>query len=189
MSSLLDLTHHRWTLPVLSEIERTRGSRFATLTARLGVSGESLRRTLGWLVEAGLVTRNPGYGHPLRPEYVFTPAGAQLGPRARRLVDALAGHEDVALKKWSLPVLAELDGERRFSELGAALPDATARALALALKDLRAAGLVTRTVLDDYPPSVVYETTPAGRPIGAAAQVLRETKTTNSSADVGGSSR
>jgi len=172
MSSLVDLCHHRWTLPVLAEIERTRGSRFATLSGRLGVSGESLRRTLGWLVDAGLVTRNPGYGHPLRPEYVFTQRGARLGPGAQRLLETLGGHEDIGLKKWSLPVLAELDEPRRFSELRAALPEATARALALALKDLQAAGLVTRTVRDDYPPAVVYETTPAGRPIVSAARRL-----------------
>jgi len=172
MSSLAELSHHRWTLPVLAEIERTRGSRFATLSERLGVSGESLRRTLGWLVDAGLVTRNPGYGHPLRPEYVFTRRGARLGPSAQRLLEALRGHEDIGLKKWSLPVLAELGEPRRFSELRAALPDATPRALTLALKDLRSAGLVNRTVLDDYPPAVVYEATPAGQPIALAARRL-----------------
>jgi len=172
VSTLVELCHHRWTLPVLAEIERTRGSRFATLGGRLGVSGESLRRTLAWLVDADLVTRNPGYGHPLRPEYVFTRRGARLGPHAQRLVEALSGHEDVGLKKWSLPVLSELDEPRRFSELRAALPDATPRALALALKDLQAAGLVQRTVLDDYPPSAVYEATRAARRIAAAARSL-----------------
>lgn len=172
MSSLVELCHHRWTLPVLAEIERTQGSRFATLGGRLGVSGESLRRTLAWLVDAGLVTRNPGYGHPLRPEYVFTRRGARLGPRAQRLLETLRGHEEVGLKKWSLPVLAVLDEPRRFSELRAALPEATPRALTLALKDIRAAGLVSRTVLDDYPPAVVYEATAAGRPIVSAARRL-----------------
>jgi DNA-binding HxlR family transcriptional regulator len=172
VSSLVDLCHHRWTLPVLAEIERTRGSRFATLTGRLGVSGESLRRTLRALQEDGLVARNPGYGHPLRPEYVLTPHGRAYGPAAQRLLRALQGHEEVGLKKWSLPVLAALHEPRRFSELGAALPDATPRALTLALKDLQADGLVRRTVLDDYPPSVVYELTPAARPIAAAARGL-----------------
>jgi len=169
VSTLADLCHHRWTLPALAEIQRTNGSRSATLTGKLGVSGESLRRTLRWLVEAGLVARNPGYGHPLRPEYVFTRRGARLGPRAEALLETLRGYENVGLKKWSLPVLAELAEPRRFSELRAALPDATPRALTLALKDLAAAGLVTRTVLADYPPSVVYRTTPAGRPIASAA--------------------
>ena len=73
MSSLVALCHHRWSLPVLAEIGRTRGSRFATLTGRLGVTGESLRRTLAYLQEKGLVERNEGYGHPLRPEYCSPP--------------------------------------------------------------------------------------------------------------------
>jgi DNA-binding HxlR family transcriptional regulator len=172
VSSLTALCHHRWTLPVLAEIERTQGSRFATLVGRLGVSGESLRRTLRALERDGLVARNPGYGHPLRPEYVLTSRGSPLGASAQQLLEALRGHEEVGLKKWSLPVLAALDAPRRFSELRAALPEATPRALTLALKDLRAAELVRRTVLDDFPPAVVYEATPAGRRIGTAAQAL-----------------
>jgi DNA-binding HxlR family transcriptional regulator len=172
VSSIAALCHHRWTLPVLAEIERGRGARFATLTGKLGVSGESLRRTLRALQENGLVARNPGYGHPLRPEYVLTSRGHAVGPPAQRLLEALRGHEEVGLKKWSLPVLAALDEPRRFSELQTALPDATPRALTLALKDLHAAGLVRRTVLDDYPPSVDYELTPAARPIAAAAREL-----------------
>ena len=172
MSSLVALCHHRWTIPVLAEIERTRGSRFATLGGKLGVSNESLRRTLRALEGDGLVARNPGYGHPLRPEYVLSTRGAQLGPHAQRLLDALRGHEEIALKKWSLPVLAALDQARRFSEIGSALPEATPRALTLTLKDLRAAGLVQRTVTDDYPPAVVYELTPTARPIADAARRL-----------------
>jgi DNA-binding HxlR family transcriptional regulator len=172
VSSLTRLCHHRWTLPVLAEIERTRGSRFATLSGTLGVSGESLRRTLRALEGDDLIARNPGYGHPLRPEYVFTERGGRLGPPARHLVETLRGHEEIGLKKWSLPVLAALDEPRRFSELRAALSETTPRALTLALKDLRAAGLVRRTVVDDYPPSVVYELTAAARPIAAAARRL-----------------
>ena len=85
MSSLVALCHHRWSLPVLAEIGRTRGTRFATLTGRLGVTGESLRRTLAYLQEEGLVERNPGYGHPLRPEYLLTRARTPARPpRAAR---------------------------------------------------------------------------------------------------------
>jgi DNA-binding HxlR family transcriptional regulator len=173
VSTLARLSHHRWTLPVLAEIARTRGSRFATLSGRLGVSGESLRRTLAALQDDGLVARNPGHGHPLRPEYVLTARGGEVAPLGRAVLDALRGHEAVGLKKWSLPVLAELDEPRRFSELRARLPEATARALTLALKDLAGAGLVARTVTDDYPPSVVYETLPDTRPLVDAARALR----------------
>jgi DNA-binding HxlR family transcriptional regulator len=172
VSILLTLCHHRWSLPVLAEIGRTGGSRFATLIGRLGVSGESLRRTLAYLGEQGLLERNPGYGHPLRPEYVLTARGRHLAPRCRDVLAALTGHEDVGLKKWSLPVLAELAQPRRFSELKAALTEASPRALALALKDLAAAGLIRRTVTDEYPPQVSYEATPAARPLVRAARRL-----------------
>ena len=172
VSTIVALCHHRWSLPVLAEIERTGGSRFATLAGRLGVTGESLRRTLAYLQQAELVERNPGYGHPLRPEYVLTSTGRTLAPHARRLHAALAGREDVGLKKWSLPVLAELDRPRRFSELRSALP-ATPRALALALKDLEGAGLVRRTVTSDRPPQVRYAATRSAGPIAAAARELR----------------
>jgi DNA-binding HxlR family transcriptional regulator len=160
VSTLVALCHHRWSLPVIAEIGRTRGSRFATLTGRLGVAGESLRRTLAYLQAEGLVERNPGYGHPLRPDYLLTPSGRAVAPRAQRLVQAIAGHEDIGLKKWSLPVLAELTEPRRFSELRSALP-VTARALALALTDLESAGLVRRSVTEDRPPQTRYEATDA----------------------------
>lgn len=171
MSTLLTLCHHRWSLPVLAEIGRTGGSRFATLTGRLGVTGESLRRTLSYLQDEGLVARNPGYGHPLRAEYVLTPPGRKLAPPARRLHGLLAGREDVGLKKWSLPILAELGEPRRFSELRTALP-VTARSLALALKDLEDAGLVRRTVIDDRPPQTRYQAATAALAIVRAARRL-----------------
>ena len=44
MSRLPDLFHHRWAAAVLAELQRTSGSRFVTLTNRIGVASESLRR-------------------------------------------------------------------------------------------------------------------------------------------------
>jgi DNA-binding HxlR family transcriptional regulator len=166
MSTLSDLLHHRWAPAALAELDRTRGSRFVTLTNRLGVSRESLRRTLAALMDGGLAARNPGYGHPLRPEYVLTARGTRVAPVCADLLAGLRelGVEDTALKKWSLPVLLALGGpgRRRFSALQENLREITARALALALKDLRTAGLVDRAVTDGYPPASVYSLTGAG---------------------------
>ena len=83
--------------------------------------------------------------------------------RLERRVDLLDGAADVALRKWSLPVLVALEGPSRFSELRLRLPGVTPKALAIALKDLRAAGLVERRVEDAYPPTAFYATTAAGR--------------------------
>jgi DNA-binding HxlR family transcriptional regulator len=170
MSSLF---HFRWSLPVLAELHRGGGTKFVTLANRLGVGRETLRRTLDALVDADLVARNPGYGHPLRPEYVLTPRGRQIGPAAARLVDALRaeGLDDVGLKKWSLPVVLELAVERRFAELRAALR-VSPRALTLALKDLAHAGLVERRVHDGFPPSTTYRLTGRARRIRRLAAAL-----------------
>jgi DNA-binding HxlR family transcriptional regulator len=160
--SLIELFHHRWAAPVLAELLREKGTRFVLLANRLGVGRESLRRTLEALIASGHVARNPGYGHPLRPEYVLTASGRPVAQRCDRLLAALGPRADVGLKKWSMPVLAALGGSMRFSELREALPGVTARALALALKDLQAAGYVEREVVDDYPPTTIYRLTRAG---------------------------
>jgi DNA-binding HxlR family transcriptional regulator len=167
ISTLIELFHHRWAAPVLAELMREKGTRFVLLVNRLGVGRESLRRTLEALIAAGHVARNPGYGHPLRPEYVLTTSGRGVAERCDRLLAALGSRANVGLKKWSMPVLAALGGSMRFSELREALPGVTARALALALKDLQAAGYVEREVVDDYPPTALYRLTCAGRRLRA----------------------
>jgi DNA-binding HxlR family transcriptional regulator len=142
----------------------------------LGVGRDSLRRALDELVDLRLIVRNPGYGHPLRPEYLVLPAGAMLLPACVDLVDALDDMDvtETGLKKWSMPVVDALGSDsRRFSELRAALPGITARALTLALKDLAAAGLVERTVTDAFPPSTSYRLTPAALPLLGPLSRLR----------------
>ena len=144
---------------MLAEVDREKGSRFVALTRTLRLPRDSLRRTLEALMEMGLVERNPGYGHPLRPEYVLTGPGRPVAQRCARLVALLDGQRDLALRKWTLPVLVALVGPSRFTEL----PGITARALAIALEDLEAAGLVERRVEAAYPPTAVYATTAGGR--------------------------
>lgn len=144
---LSGLLHHRWALPILAELHRSDGSKFVTLVNRLGLSKDSLSRTLEALIKQGWVMRNTGYGHPMRPEYVLTPDGMLLGDPALRLVQKLneLAIADVALRKWSLPVLFALsEGERRFSDLLKEFPTITNRALTLTLKDLEGPGLVKR---------------------------------------------
>jgi DNA-binding HxlR family transcriptional regulator len=174
MSTLVTLLHRRWAPAILAELHRTSGSRFVALAHRLGSSRESLRSTLHALVAAGLVRRNPGYGHPLRPEYLLTERGAELAPACTELVAALDRLDlrELGLRKWSLPaVLAIADArEARFSQLAHDLPGITPRALTLALKDLVAAGLVEREVTSDYPPATVYR---LGRHVAPLVPILR----------------
>jgi DNA-binding HxlR family transcriptional regulator len=159
MSTLVALFHNRWSVPILAELHRQRGSRFVTLSRILGLSRESLRRTLAALIDLGFVSRNPGYGHPLRPEYVLTDAGERIARASGPLIDTLRrrGLEEIGLKKWSMPVVYALSGApRRFSELREELEGISPRALTLTLKELEAVGVVKRRVTDDYPPSTIY---------------------------------
>jgi len=173
---LLDeLSHHRWAVPVIAELHRGRGAKLVTLVNRLGAGRESIKRTLDSLIEHGWVAPNPGYGHPMRPEYVLTDRGAAIGPACRRLIQKLddLGQQNIALRKWSMPVLAALiAGADRFGAMELALPRATARALTLALKDLHSAGLIERHVEQGYPPRPRYRLSPAAARLRPALTTL-----------------
>jgi DNA-binding HxlR family transcriptional regulator len=140
------------------------------------VSRGALRAALDALIEERLVERNPGFGHPLRPEYILTPDGERIGSACARFTRRLAreGAEEAVLRKWSGPLLlAARDGARHFRDLRAALPGVTDRALTLALKELGAAGLLERQVLAGYPPTTRYALTAAGREISASLHAIR----------------
>jgi DNA-binding HxlR family transcriptional regulator len=175
MSSITALSRHRWALPILAYLHATAGSRFVPLAHELGLSRDALRQTLSALIEVGLVMRNPGYGHPLRPEYVLTPRGRRIAPICAAVLRALrqAGAEEVGLKKWSLPILAALTTERRYGEVRRTV-GATPRALTLALKELVSSGLVERRVHDGFPPSTSYRITARSRTVRRQAVRLAE---------------
>jgi DNA-binding HxlR family transcriptional regulator len=144
LEPLLALVHFRWALPILAELQHSNGCKFVTLVMRLKLSKDALSRTLMALLELDLVMRNPGYGHPLRPEYILTTAGQQIGVQALELIQTLERLEvmDVALKKWSLPVILVLQNHSRFSDMLEHLPGLTTRALAISLRTLQEAKLL-----------------------------------------------
>jgi DNA-binding HxlR family transcriptional regulator len=139
LEPLIALCHHRWSLPILAELHRDNGAKFVTLVQRLKISRDALSRTLDALVQIGLVKRNTGYGHPLRPEYILTPPGKQIGQDALELLHQIQQLEAVntGLKKWSLPILHAIHHRiNRFSSLRETLPSLSPRALTLTLQDL-----------------------------------------------------
>lgn len=165
-SRLIPIFHRRWTVPILAELDRRDGgAKFVTLAHATGASEGALRQTLDDLIGRGLVRRNSGYGHPLRPEYLLTRPGEGLAPACARLDDTLTtlNARAVALKKWSMPVLdAVREGPARFNQIGDTLTGITDRALAMALRDLSSASLISRKVIETYPPASAYLGTEAG---------------------------
>lgn len=162
---LAALFRRRWACPVIAELHRAEGAKFVTLTSRLGASAGAMRETLDELVERGWVRRNPGYGHPLRPEYLLTAAGERVGPACADLDGALAapGVKDVALRRWSMPVLYVVgEGPTRFSDVTHVLEGATDRAVSLALKDLSSVAIVRRELVPGPPIGTSYGATAVG---------------------------
>jgi DNA-binding HxlR family transcriptional regulator len=165
------LTAGRWLLPLLAHIGEESGSRFAAMLARLGLSRSVLAASLAALQEAGWLIRNPGHGHPLRPEYVLTEAGELVAAFCRQVMAQRArlGLEPSQLPRWSLPLIARLDGEKaRFSALRDALRPVTPRALSLTLKQMLQVKLVDRALEDEFPPIAIYGLTRRGRDLAAA---------------------
>lgn len=170
-ADLRTLTAGRWLVPLLAYVEAAGGARFAEMLAKLGLSRSALAAGLWTLQQAGWLRRNPGHGHPLRPEYVLTEAGAQIAAFAGRVMAERErlGLEPGQLFRWSLPILVRLRGEpARFSALRAALPPVTPRALSLTLKQMLSTNLVDRTLADEFPPIAIYGLTGRGERLAAA---------------------
>src|SRR5688500_16132957 len=118
------LTGSRWFVPLLALASREEGVRFAALVARLEISRSMLGGVLDQLLGRGWLMRNPGHGHPLRPEYVLTEAGRPVAVWCERVMTERRhlGLERKDLGRWSLPLVGRLDRRwERFSWLEAQL--------------------------------------------------------------------
>ncbi len=169
LTPLIRLVHHRWNVPVIAELQSRSGAKFVTLANSLGASRNSLTISLNDLIEQGYVKRNPGYGHPMRPEYLLTDMGGRAGRccvRLARLIDR-RDEAELGYRKWTLPLVAAIgEGVRRFGEIRVMLGEnATPRAVTLGLKSMLSADWAERTLIDDYPPTAGYRLVSGGRMI------------------------
>lgn len=162
---LTSLFRRRWGCPIIAELHRTEGAKFVTLVNRLQSNPGALLQALDSLIDLGWIRRNPGYGHPMRPEYLLTRSGERIAPACADLDAAihLLSIEDVALRKWSMPALHAIgQGPARFSQVVRALPGVTDRAISLTLKELGNTAIVERSVVTGPPPGSVYMPGAAG---------------------------
>ncbi len=170
---LIQLGSHRWLVPLLADLASHNGARFVELVHRLGLSRDSLVRTLDAAATIGWVQRNPGHGHPLRPEYILTKAGTAAATRAATIAAAQAaiGLSPGAATRWSLPLVVGIGGGHdRFNALSRLLAPATPRALSQGLTALATHELVVREVLDMRPPSSRYRLTAGGQVLASACR-------------------
>ena len=114
------LIQNRWHIRVLALLHDLNGARFVVLKSQLGVSAESLSKSLAELTGWGLVMRNPGHGHPLRPEYVLTQEAQIIARLCSRYVERLEAMalSQVMSNRWSVPLLVEVaEGCHQFNAL------------------------------------------------------------------------
>lgn len=166
------LGQSRWAVPLLADLAGHGGARFVELLGRLGLARDSLARTLDWARARGWIMPNPGHGHPLRPEYVLTPAGARMAGAAAAIARAQSsiGLAPGDLTRWGLPLVCSIDrGHDRFNALLRALAPASPRALSQGLERLGDRGLVVRELVDARPPASLYRLTETGLVLARAA--------------------
>ena len=86
---------------------------------------------------------------------------------------AIARSLDVVGERWSFLVVRELTlGPRRYRDFATGLPGIPSNVLAARLKDLQAAGVITRRTLPAPTDVTVYELTGAGRALQPALKEL-----------------
>lgn len=177
IKAIVKITSRAWALTILSLLHAGVPGRQAPLLAASGASRTAFAQSLRYLVDIGLLERNPGHGHPLRPEYRLTASGVRAAAFAHdiREVAGLQG-QDLLRRAWTVPILTSLQKARHFKEIKSDLPAITDRALSQSLKSMEDCGWIRRSVDDTArPPRSLYQAVDIGAEIcriaGAATGV------------------
>ncbi|WP_377194584.1 winged helix-turn-helix transcriptional regulator [Ruegeria meonggei] len=138
IKSLVKLTSRAWSLNILAALHEGVPGRQAPLLAATCAGRTSFSASLDHLIKMGLLEKNPGHGHPLRPEFRLTPSGTLAAETASRITKAVPKDTQFALlrRSWTVPVLALTQTPRRFSEIRSGLVPITDRALSKSLHQL-----------------------------------------------------
>ncbi|MCR9214471.1 MAG: winged helix-turn-helix transcriptional regulator [Proteobacteria bacterium] len=154
----VNITSRAWALPILSGLHDGVPGRQAALLAATGASRSAFAQSMAHLVEIGLVERNPGHGHPLRPEFRLTEPGKQAAAIANRIQKVSTEEDqDLLRRSWTLPVLTSLHQPNHFNDIKRSLPMITDRALSQSLKSMEARHWVQRQISEAArPPRALY---------------------------------
>ncbi len=163
---LVNLCSRTWSLTALSLMAHGVSCRVSPLAAAAGCGRNSMGASVEHLTSLGLLERNPGHGHPLRPEYRLTPEGIYVAEWAKGLSSLIKSDRDQALlrNKWSLPLISCLPEERRYSEIRRELIPITDRALSSCISKLTEESWIKRSVsINISPPTVTYRPLKTGQ--------------------------
>jgi DNA-binding HxlR family transcriptional regulator len=164
IESFVNITSRAWALPILSSLHAGVAGRQAPLLVATGASRTAFAQSMDHLIKIGLLERNPGYGHPLRPEFRLTQLGIEAAAIANK-VQRIATNDDQDLlrKSWTLPVLTSLQKPSHFNDIKRNLQTITDRALSQSLKSMEMRDWVHRSVDDTArPPRSIYRAVNTG---------------------------
>lgn len=177
INEIVKITSRAWSLSILAHIFNGVPGRQAPLLAASGATRTAFAQSLTHLIELGLLERNPGHGHPLRPEFRLTATGKEFAAMAGKIESVELGQTPAAIlrKTWTVPVLAVCQRPRYFSEIKGQIPTVTDRALSLSLQNLHARQWLRRDIDETSKlPRPLYSVENAGAEVSLAVNLLGE---------------
>lgn len=171
MPLLVKLTSKAWSLKILALLHSGVPGRQAPLIAATTASRSAFAASLEHLIQLGLLERNPGHGHPLRPEFRLTEQGKVVAAMAYRVLEAAPGEDGFGILKrsWSVPILALTETPSRFSVIRSGLGAITDRALSKSLGMLEEREWLRREInVSQRTPYPTYQAVNAGQTINEA---------------------
>lgn len=171
INTLVKITSRAWSLKILALMHKGVSGRQAPLLEAAQASRSAFGASLSHLIELKLLERNPGHGHPLRPEFRLTAKGAEFAEIAARITGAAPSSDESRLlkKSWTVPVLAVIETPRHFIEIKSELPSVTDRALSQSLTLLQQRDWLRRDVdVLSRPPRPIYQAANTGISISQA---------------------
>jgi DNA-binding HxlR family transcriptional regulator len=158
INQFVNITSRSWAIPILSSLHEGVPGRQATLLTATGASRTAFAQSMDHLIKIGLMERNPGHGHPLRPEFRLTQLGLTVAAMANK-IQTVSENEDQELlrRSWTIPILTSLHRPSYFNEIKRNLSPITDRALSQSLKNMENRHWVQRDVNDTArPPRSIY---------------------------------
>lgn len=164
---LVKLTSRAWSLTILSLLSSGVAGRQAVLLAKSGASRTAFSQSLHHLVEMEMLERNPGHGHPLRPEFRLTEQGRVYGAVAQKVLHTVpTAEQSLTRKLWTVPILVALKKPQYFNEIKLNFPKITDRALSQSLQSMELTDWVKRDVIGAHrPPRPIYRAVNVGEEI------------------------
>ena len=165
IDTIVKVTSRAWSLDILALMHSGVPGRQAPLLASTGANRTAFTKSLVHLIELGLLERNPGHGHPLRPEYQLTMKGAAIATIAANILGVLPNEVEFSLlrRTWTIPVLTVVHTPRRFTEIKSDLVSITDRALSKSLNQLQEQKWLRRDIdITARPPRPTYQAADVG---------------------------